>query len=592
MNDSVVIPVGAGGDGDLQAAYTATLVDEWIRGGLRHAVVCPGSRSAPMARALADRNEVVVHVRLDERSAGFSALGVGLATGVPAVILTTSGTAAAEVHAAVVEADLAGVPLLVVTADRPPELRGVGAPQTIDQHSIYGSSTRWFCDPGVPDGQNASTWRSLAGRAFAETTSAPGGPGPVHLNLPFREPLLGDPSRVGGITDGRADQAPWYQVVAPPSDVPEEVLARWTQAWGGGSTRGLLLASDGCGNPEDVLALGSALGWPVLADPRSGLRSDAPGVVSCADSLLRSAGFAAGHRPDVIVRLGAPWASKVVMGFVTSAIGHGAFGVVADPHGRWGDPQRSNETWVRADPGVLARRLSAMVAGTGEATGAPSRWEESWLEAETLARVALARELDGPASLIDEPTLARRLFQGLPAGATLVVSSSMPIRDVESFSGVRRGALRVLANRGANGIDGVVSTALGVSWTTEAETVVLVGDLAFLHDTTALLRSPGDDPRLTVVVADNGGGGIFSFLPPAEALESTSFEHLFGTPQAVDVSEVGRAFGWSTSEVVDWDGEIPPGSILRVRLPDRRRNVERHQELHGAVIEALAEGSG
>ena len=210
---SVPTAGGGAGDADVQAAFAATLVDEWVRCGVAHAVVCPGSRSTPLAVALAACPAVSVHVRLDERSAAFTALGIGRASGRPALILTTSGTAAAELHAAMVEADLGGAPLIACTADRPPERRDVGAPQTIDQTHLFGRSVRWFCDPGVPDRASRASWRSLAARSVAEATSGTGGPGPVHLNFPFREPLLGDPGAGGGVSPGRPNGLPWHEVV-------------------------------------------------------------------------------------------------------------------------------------------------------------------------------------------------------------------------------------------------------------------------------------------------------------------------------------------------------------------------------------------
>ncbi len=300
---------------------------------MAHAVVCPGSRSTPLALAVAAEPRIRLHVRLDERSAGFTAVGIGAATGLPALVVVTSGTAAAELHAAVVEADLGRVPLLVCTADRPPELRDVGAPQTIDQTHLFGRAPRWSADPGVPDEASRSTWRSLGSRSAAETRSGPRGPGPVHLNLPFREPLLGDADR-GGVPAGRPDGRPWHRVeaarAAPGTGVVDELSAEGVRP----GTRGLIVAGHGCGDPAAVLDLAAALGWPVLADPRSGLRTAGSSVVSAADGILRAPGFAAAHRPDVVVRLGERWASKVVTTFLA-----GSDTVVVDPYG-WSDPER------------------------------------------------------------------------------------------------------------------------------------------------------------------------------------------------------------------------------------------------------------
>ncbi len=588
---------------DVQAAFAATLVDELVRGGVVHAVVCPGSRSTPLALALAAHTGMAVHVRLDERSAGFTALGLGVATGHPAVVLTTSGTAAAELHAAVVEADLAGVPLVVSTADRPPELQGVGAPQTIDQTRLFGGSVRWFADPGVATGGSRSWWRSLASRAVAEATAGPSGPGPVHLNLPFREPLIGEPAR-GGVPPGRKGGARWHTVVTGPTG-PDSGLAR-TLADQCLGVRGVIVAGAGCGDPETVLHLATALGWPVLADPRSGLRMPHPAVVGSADGLLRSERFAAGHRPDAVLRLGGPWVSKVVNSFVSSAVAQGASCWVVDPSDRWPDPERQVPVVVRADPTSLCRAVLDQLSASGvPPTEAPGDWGREWREAEAAAKAEIGRQLGGGVDgSMTEPLLAHRLFAWLPGAATLVVSSSMPVRDIEAFATVRPEPPRVVANRGANGIDGVVSTALGVALGSGGPTVSLVGDLAFLHDVSALVRSDGFGAGLTVVVADNAGGGIFSFLDTAAAVDAAAFETLFGTPQAVDVARVAEGFGWEVDDLGPASGSadleealarrVESGalSVIRVRMPERPVNVAVHARINAAVAAAVDQVAG
>jgi len=588
----------AAGDGDRQAAFAATLVDEWVRAGVRHAVVCPGSRSTPLALAVAAEPALAVHVRLDERSAGFTALGIGMATGLPAVVVVTSGTAAVELHAAVVEADLARVPMLVCTADRPPELRDVGAPQTIDQSHLYGRAPRWFTDPGVPDDASRSTWRSLGSRSVADALSGPHGPGPVHLNLPFREPLLGDAS-AGGIPDGRSDGAPWHRVdrsaPAPSAGLIDELVASGGFVPG---SRGLIVAGAGCGDPGAVMALAEALWWPVLADPRTGLRVRDSVTVALADGILRSATFAASHRPDVVLRLGERWASKVVNSFVADCPS-----VVVDAVG-WLDPERSADRIVRSDPTAFCRALTAAIVTPGGGMSdriAPlaTDWAIDWGEAHRRAEQVLWTELHGLGKsgepLLTEPALAFGVFHAAAAGSNLVVSSSMPIRDLEAFGVPRPRSLRVLANRGANGIDGVVSTALGVALA-DGPTTALVGDLAFLHDVSALVGPPEDRPPLTVVVADNGGGGIFSFLPQGSHLPSDRFERLFGTPQSVDPAAVARGFGWEVVEIdgTGWTGALEAalvptdgGRVVVVRLPDRVANVAAHDHVNAAIVQAI-----
>ncbi len=578
------------GDGDRQAAFATTVVDEWVRAGIAHAVVCPGSRSTPLSVAMAAEPRLELHIRLDERSAGFTALGIGMATGRPAAVVVTSGTAAAELHPAVVEASLARVPMLVCTADRPPELRDVGAPQTIDQNRLFGNSVRWFVDPGVPDGASRPSWRSLASRAYAETMTGPTGPGPVHLNLPFREPLLGD-AALGGVPDGRPAVAAWHQVETGPVVPPAGVVAGlMTSAGLVPGSRGLIVAGAGCGEPAAVRRLAEALEWPVVADPRSGLRTPHPLVICAADGILRAPAFAANHRPDVVLVLGERWASKVVNAFLT-----GSPRVVVAPFDGWPDPERSAEWLIRCDPTLLCEELAATVKG--KRGGGVSQWASEWREAEGRAQDAIDDVL-GDHSGWTEPALARRLVGGLPAGSCLFVSSSMPVRDVEAFGAPRVDPPRVFANRGANGIDGVVSTALGVARAV-GPTVALVGDLAFLHDVSALVGPARQEAPLTVVVADNGGGGIFSFLPPATSLDPVVFEQLFGTPQAPDVAAVAAGFGWSVDEVdgisdheslgvaLERARERKVRTVVRVRLPNRVTNVSAHDRVNAAVVTAV-----
>jgi 2-succinyl-5-enolpyruvyl-6-hydroxy-3-cyclohexene-1-carboxylate synthase len=583
---SVPIDVPMVGDADRQAAFCATLVDEWVRAGVTHAVVCPGSRSTPLAVAIASEPRLALHVRLDERSAGFTALGIGMATGIPAVVLVTSGTAAVELHAAIVEADLARVPLVVCTADRPPELRGVGAPQTIDQTHLYGHSTRWFADPGVPDEAARWSWRSLGSRSVVETVAGPHGPGPIHLNLPFREPLLGD-AAVGGVPDGRHDGGPWHRVdvasSAPSPETINELVASGTLVSG---RRGLIVAGAGCGDPDAVSALAESLGWPVLADPRSGLRNGDHRVVGAADGILRSVRFAESHRPDIVLRLGERWSSKVVHSFLA-----GSPNVVVDPFG-WTDPERTVTQVVRCDPTMFCQTLTA---ASGVPDVAATDWAVEWERAEIRARLAIATafaQMEKPT----EPSLAQRVFAAVAGGSHVMVSSSMPVRDLEAFATPRVDAPQVVANRGVNGIDGVVSTALGVALST-GPTTVLVGDLAFLHDVSALVGPGVERPPLTIVVADNGGGGIFSFLPQATQIDADRFERLFGTPQSADPAAVARGFGWDVVEIggEGWMGALdaalaPPGGgrVVVVRLPDRTANVAAHDRVNAAIVEAVA----
>jgi len=564
--------------GDVQATFTATLVDEWVRGGVRHAVISPGSRSTPLALALAADERIELHVHLDERSAAFVALGIGLATEVPAVLLCTSGTAAANLHPAVVEAHQAEVPLLVCTADRPPELQGFGAPQTIDQVKLYGGAVRWYAEPGTPDAATAGTWRSLASRALLEALASP--PGPVHLNLAFRDPLVGAP---GTLPEGRVDGHPWHAAPAPapPSPAALASLAGLLQG------RGVVVAGGGSGSaPGAVAALAGALGWPVLADPRSGCRTATPTTVAAADALLRSDRFAAAHRPDVVLRLGTPPASKVVGEWLRAS---GARHLIVGRHGSWVDPDRTGELLVTGDPGAWAAGLLDGLDGVAPVDG--GRWLASWAAAELAAQAAIDRVLTGGCP--SDPLVARAVAAALPADATLVVSSSMPVRDLEWYAAARDD-LRVLANRGANGIDGVTSTAVGVA-ATGGRTALLIGDLAFLHDANGLLGLASSGLDLTVVVVDNRGGAIFSFLPQQTSLPAARFEQLFGTPQDVHLAGLAAAHGLAAVTVHDADLVGPTvrglvaggGANVVIVETDRAANVAVHDELHAAVAAAI-----
>jgi 2-succinyl-5-enolpyruvyl-6-hydroxy-3-cyclohexene-1-carboxylate synthase len=560
---------------DVQATFAATLVDEWVRDGLTDAVVCPGSRSTPLALALADHPGVRLHVQHDERSGGFLALGLGLATGRPAAVLTTSGTAAAELHPAVVEADLAGVPLLACTADRPPELRDVGAPQAIDQVHLYGRSVRWFGDPGVPDAAGADRWRPLAARAYAAAVGPPAGP--VQLNLPFREPLVGTPGPL------------------PP--------ARETGAWArrpalaGGATgvevpAGRVLVVAGAVPGLDgglVHAAAAARGWPVVAEPRSAAWLPADTSVTHLDAIVRSPRAAEALRPDVVVRLGAPGSSRVVNEWLAaSGAPEIVFGAPA-----WSDPAGTATVVSPDDPaGFLeaARLAPAAPAGGG--------WLDAWQTASTAAAKALADELDG-ATAATAPGVARAVVAALADGARLMVSSSMPIRDVERYAAPRAG-LTAIGNRGANGIDGVVSTALGVALGSAAPTALLVGDIAFLHDSNGLLGAAGRNADLVCVVVDNDGGGIFSFLPQATALAGERFETLFGTPHGLDLAALASAYGVDARRLAPGEDvatavsrAADEGGVRVLVIPtDRAANVAVHRRLDEAMAAAVEAALG
>lgn len=564
---------------DITAAFATTLVDEWARAGVTDAVVAPGSRSAPLALALARDDRVRVHVVVDERSAAFFALGLGRETRRPAVVCCTSGTAGAHFHPAVLEADLAGVPMLVCTANRPPELLDTGAGQTVDQHHLFGRAVRWFAAPGPPaaiDGANA-VWRSVAARSVAETLGPPAGP--VHLDLAFREPLVAEgPIEIEA---GRAGGAPWTPSTAAARVLPPATVHALAERLGA-VERGLVVAGWGAAvAPATAIALAQRLGWPVLADPISGLR-EGPHAISTYDPLLRVAPFADAHRPELVLRVGAPLTSKVTTAWLDPSIEQ----IAIDPDGRWLDPHRATSERLAVDAEPLLLSLVEQLAGAPR----ESEWLASWRAAELAARRAIDAQLDAD----DEPSdarVARDVFGAVPDGGALLVASSMPVRELEWFAAPRKG-LRVHANRGVNGIDGLVSTALGIASARAGRpTVALLGDLAWLHDSNGLLAARAvaeTRGALTFVVVDNAGGGIFHFLPAGLTPER---EQLFTTPQAVDGVALGRAYGVEV-ELVDRSSDIAPrvhdavtaGGVRAVVVrTDRHRAVAQHAEIWATV---------
>ncbi|QVQ54655.1 2-succinyl-5-enolpyruvyl-6-hydroxy-3-cyclohexene-1-carboxylic-acid synthase [Spiractinospora alimapuensis] len=548
-------------------ALARVMVDELVRCGLTDAVVAPGSRSTPLALAFLDEPRVQVHVRIDERSAGFLALGLGRASNRPAAVVCTSGTAAANFLPAVMEADEAGVPLLVLTADRPPELRGTGANQTVDQIGLYGSAVRMFTEVGVAEpvpGMNAY-WRSLVCRAWGAATTPSG---PVHLNVAFRDPLV--PS--GGETwpeplDGRTGREPWIRGdLAERADRPVELPA---------VERGVIVCGDGDYDPAPFLELAAATGWPLLAEPTSNARRDPALASSAYRQLLACGDFVAEHRPELVVSVGRPGLSRQLISYLRSASRH----VVVGPPNGFADPARTATDRVTA---------VAPPAGASPVTA----WARSWHQAEVAGRAALDDILDAEAAL-SEPRLARDLVAALPHGALLFAGSSMPIRDLDATMTARRG-VRVVGNRGASGIDGTVSTAVGAALAHQGAgggpSFALLGDLALLHDQNGLVLGPEEPtPDLTVVAVNNDGGGIFSGL---EQAGHPGFERLFGTPHGVSPERVAAMAGVEHM-VVQWADDLTkaldgPGLRLVEVRTDREESAALRRRTQRAVCAALA----
>jgi 2-succinyl-5-enolpyruvyl-6-hydroxy-3-cyclohexene-1-carboxylate synthase len=565
-------------------------VDELARCGLREACTSPGSRSTPLLLSLARDPRIRATSHIDERAGAFFALGLAKASGLPVALSCTSGTAAANYAPAVIEAHEARVPLLVLTADRPPELRDLGAGQTIDQLKLYGSAAKWFLD--VDD--HAATperlrWlRQLACRAF--WTALEGRPGPVHLNFALREPLvLDEPLRAeepGG--GGRAGGRPW--VTRPrTSSVPaaatldalgEELAAR---------PRAVVVAGRAERDPRlgpAVAALAERLGAPLLADPLSGARRG-EAAVAHYDALLRDPSWAQAHAPQLVLRVGDLPTSKPLRQWL-----HGrddALQVALDPEGAWQDPGGAVATILSGDP---RETVDALAQRAPRRRGRERAWLEGWRAADRAAAGAIAAAL-APAGL-SEPRVAAELGVRLPGAATLVVGASMPVRDVETFFPVRDDPPRVLSNRGANGIDGTVSTAFGVAAAARGPVVLLAGDVTLAHDLGGLLAARRTGARLVLVVLDNDGGGIFHFLPVSR--EGADFEAHVATPHGLDLRHAAALFGLRHERPADPDAFraaldaalVAPASTLIVVRSEREEN----RALHARVWEAVRAGVG
>jgi 2-succinyl-5-enolpyruvyl-6-hydroxy-3-cyclohexene-1-carboxylate synthase len=560
-------------EGDVALACMRAFASELVRGGVSEVAISPGSRSTPLALAAERQRGLRVHVHLDERASGFFALGAAKATGRPAAVVTTSGTAAANLFPAVVEASMARVPLLLLTADRPAELRGVGANQTIDQLELFGPYVRWFVDADVPTASaNArAEWEELARRAVARSL----GPrtGPVHVNLPFREPLVPSEAHVelGGAPRGRIPESREASTTPTPAEVGalREALSL---------ERGVVVAGSLRAECRPALDLGERRGWPVIGEPTSRLRL--PGSMSVGPLLLADPAFAKAHVPQLVVQLGAAPTSRAALAFAAAARRL----VIIDPDGLVGDPSRHADLRIAADPASLLETVLPDLALATDAT-----WLEDWRRADEAARGAVDELLDAGSEPF-EGRVARDLAAGLRDGSTLVVGSSMPVRDLDAYMAPREG-LRVLANRGASGIDGFVSTVLGVSLA-ERPTFALCGDLTLIHDAGSLLWSARRGYHSVFVVPNNDGGGIFDLLGQRTLPE---LETLFVTPHGLDLARLADASG-AGYERIERAGDLVPaveraaaaGGVRIVEVPiDRERSIARRAEVAAAVASAF-----
>ncbi len=581
--------------------------DELARCGMRDACTSPGSRNAPLILALTGEERLRSWSHVDERAAGFFALGLAKAGGLPVAVTCTSGTAAAELLPAAIEAREARVPLLLLTADRPAELRDAGAGQAIDQLKLYGSAVKWFVEVELPPAADeaALRWiRTLACRAYATTLEWR--PGAVHLNFPLREPLVSDVAELPPDDSGRAGGAPFVlRATADSGRTTKDGIVRFLAAVRG-ARRGVVVAGRHerearlddrpTSLGEAASAFAAAMGWPLLADPMSGARRGAAAIAHY-DALLRADGIADELRPDLVVRVGDLPVSKPLRGWLAGL--RDTQQIVLDAEAAWQDPDAAVSLSLSLDPAETLAALAELPEIEDdegvEAVAVDPDWLARWRAADERAGTAIRTALAGEG--LSEPAVAAELGVLLPAQATLFVASSMPVRDIETFWPARPDPPRVLCNRGANGIDGTVSSAFGAAAAGTGPVVLLIGDVALAHDVGGLLAARRLGLALTIVALDNGGGGIFDFLEVSRSpLASSAYERHIATPTGLDLAAVAAAYGLAHERPQDVRGfreameRALAGSgatIVEVRT-ERAANVALHRRVWEAVASSAA----
>ncbi|MEX2324376.1 MAG: 2-succinyl-5-enolpyruvyl-6-hydroxy-3-cyclohexene-1-carboxylic-acid synthase [Nitriliruptoraceae bacterium] len=588
-------------------ACAMVVADELTRNGVREVIVAPGSRSTALAIAVHDNDALNVHVHPDERSAGFVALGIARQTGRPAAVITTSGSAVANLHPAVVEADSGQVPLLLLTADRPPELRHTGASQTIDQAGLFGNATRWAVDIAVAENRvdAVAMWRSTLCRALAAASGVHGSPGPVQVNIGFREPTVpvtddgrSPPESFDQPVDGRSGGRPWISVTSGRClpDAEREAAARTlVQHARGIIVVGQLAASvaEAQRSAVAIVELAEVLQWPVLAEPGPVRAHPADQVtIGFGHHLAASRALMADHRPTFVLRVGRIGVSPAVEAFLQSESLANVEQLLVDPYASWHDPNRQLTGVLAGDVAATCQRLAQDIAIMPERRPEQG-WLQWWKTVDSRIEAALGELVDD--GDLTEPAVARTCFRVLESGDVVVAGSSMPIRDIDRYTPAGTG-VDLVANRGASGIDGTVSTALGVALTRKRGRVVaLAGDLTMLHDMNGWLLSPADRavPDITFVVVDNNGGGIFSFLPQAKFVGA--FERLFGTPHGRSFKRYAEfhdlAYHPATT-VAELEAALQrtrTGQNLIHVQTERTANVVWHRELDQAVAVVIGE---
>jgi 2-succinyl-5-enolpyruvyl-6-hydroxy-3-cyclohexene-1-carboxylate synthase len=568
--------------------YLGAFIDELARLGVGDVVISPGSRSTPLALLMAEHTGIQTYLHVDERSAAFFALGIAKEKKRPVALLCTSGTAAANYFPAVSESFHSRIPLLVLTADRPHELRDVGAPQAMNQLQLFGSLSKQFIEMALPEASETMYRyvRTTAARAVAMATEAP--KGPVHLNFPLREPLIPDFSLDGLWEQGRLNRTERYVAVQSGKRGADTAYVQQLANRLSVMEKGLIVVGDQ--NDEQLAdaaaALAAALKYPILADPLSGLRGgkhDKQYVVDCYDTFLRTDVIRDDWKPEVIIRLGAMPVSKALTQYMQKQTS--ALHITVDEAAKWRDPALITSELVYANEALFCRELAACAARDRE-----TKWLRSWLSLNEFTKTQLYH-IESYDEMFEGKVMTE-LAQLLPDGSALFVSNSMPVRDADTFFFNNDKDIRILANRGVNGIDGIISTALGVS-ISKSPLVLVTGDLAFYHDLNGLLAAKLHKLNATIVVINNDGGGIFSFLP--QYGEKKHFEALFGTPLGLDYEHVIKMYEGTFSRPQTWEefrDEVTAGieggglHVVEVRT-DRESNLQMHRALWTSISKAV-----
>ena len=572
-------------DRDALTAYAASFVDELAQNEVKHVVVSPGSRSTPLALLLVEHPDIDIHINVDERSAAFFALGLAKALKEPVGLLCTSGTAAANYYPAVIEAFYSRVPLIVLTADRPHELRDVGAPQAIDQIHLYGRHVKWFVEMALPESTDGMMRyaRTVGARAVATAAAEPAGP--VHLNFPLREPLIPDLEQAKEYRQNK--RTPAVLIDSGERSLSASQVAAVATALSK-AKQGIIV----CGElphpemKETIVALAKKLAFPVLADPLSQLRSgshDKAVIIDAYDTFLRDETAKAEFMPEVILRFGAMPVSKPLLLFMKKQ--KQAITLVVDGGAGWREPAGLATNMIYSEEKDFCLRIAESITSSPD-----DEWLRLWQTVNGATKDALASVRDE--AELSEGKLFALLADMMPLESTLFVGNSMPIRDLDTFFLNNEKGIKTIANRGANGIDGVVSTALGVS-TVSKNTVLAIGDLSFFHDMNGLLAAKLQKQNITILLVNNDGGGIFSFLPQAN--EREHFETLFGTPHGLDFSHTAQLYGGKYNKVQNWDefekvftGSFEIQGLKIIEVPtERESNLQKHRNLWSFVSQEI-----